>query len=109
MAEPFGGVSGAAAVVAVDDDVGVGVVEETGGGFCEGGEREEFRALDFAEVPFVNLGLRYCHLMVLETNYRVLTKVDSAEVPLVNLGLRYCHLMVLETNYRELTNGSLRS
>jgi hypothetical protein len=53
VAEPFGGVSGAAAVVAVDDDVGVGVVEETGGGFCEGGEREEFRALDFAEVPFV--------------------------------------------------------
>jgi hypothetical protein len=46
-------------------------------------------------MPFVNLGLRYCHLMVLETNYRELTKVDSAEVPLVNLGLRYCQLMVL--------------
>ncbi len=40
-----------------------------------------------------------------ETNYRELTKVDSAEVLLVNLGLRYCHLMVLEINYRVLTNA----
>ena len=40
-------------MVAVDDDWGVGVVEEARGGFCEGGEREEFGALDFAEVPFV--------------------------------------------------------
>ena len=53
VAEPFGGVGGAAAVVAVDDDVGVGVVEEARGGFCEGGEREEFCAFDFAEVPLV--------------------------------------------------------
>ncbi len=53
--------------------------------------------MDSARVLLVNLGLSYCHLMVLETNYWVMTKVDSAEVLLVNLGLRYCHLMVLET------------
>ncbi len=54
-------------------------------------------------MSLVNLGLRYCLLMVLETNHRELTKVDSAEVTLVTLGLRYCHLMVLETSYRVLT------